>query len=171
MSCASQQRQPSDSDSSDFDLDFTPDEEELLNDLFAKANAENARFASSATQPPTSIPAPIPAVARTEFEDLDYLQPATLAALVADIEDSIDEPPRLRVPKVLGREQPRSPWRQAAQRPWVEGGQTRGWKSSQDAGNGPRTSGSFFLSISICESCGLGLMLSSEAISRASRLN
>lgn len=112
-------------DSSDYGSDFTPDEEELLNDLLSKA------VASPATADANSI-----AVAKQQ--DLESLQPAVLAALVADVEDGIEGPPSVRLPKVLGREKPRSPWRQASQRPWFGPGASSGaaaGRASQDADN------------------------------------
>lgn len=143
MSC-SLQRNLDEPDSSDYGSDFTPDEEGLVNELLAKADAENARLASPAHVSSSTPRAP---VAQAEYEDLDSLQPATLAALVADIEDGIHDPPALRLPKVLGREKPRSPWRQTSQRSWLEGasvGRRRGWASSQGSRNDAPSIGTRF---------------------------
>jgi exonuclease V len=123
MSCPPQLSRPEVSDSSDYGSDFTPDEEQLLKDLVTKAAAEHATDRRDAT--PLSTPTPnhiaedaiaTPVAAR--LADLDSIQPATLAALVADIEDAVTNSPGVRVPKVLGREKPDSPWRRSSQRPW-----------------------------------------------------
>ncbi|KAJ5247444.1 hypothetical protein N7468_002427 [Penicillium chermesinum] len=121
MSCKLR-RKSLDSDSSEYGSDFTPDEQAQLNELLAKADAENARAAAPVSTPATPV----------AFEDLELLQPVTLSALVADIEDGIDGPPSLRLPKVLGRDSPKSPWRQA-QRPTVERVTGRRW-AGQGAG-------------------------------------
>lgn len=106
-----------DTDSSDYGSDFTPDEEALLNELLSQAVAQDATVASPTSAghdiPPTPTPAREDASAAA---DLDSLQPAVLDALVADIEDGVEDLPGVRLPKVLGREKPRSPWRQASRR-------------------------------------------------------
>lgn len=129
MSCSPQVPRPEDSDSSDYGSDFTADEEELLNELLVKASAEHAPADAGATPIPSpSLPSnhpvaskntPTNAVAEPDPNDLESLQPAVLAALVADIEDGIEDPPSVRLPKVLGREKPRSPWRQPGQNSWL----------------------------------------------------
>jgi hypothetical protein len=121
-------------DESDYGSDFTPDEEDLLNHLLNKAVAEhatdaNATFISTPTW--ISTPAPnehITAPKSSELVDLESLQPEALAAFVADIEDGIG-PASVRSPKVLGREGPRSPWRQSQPRP----GQAVRWGASANA--------------------------------------
>ncbi|KAJ5615297.1 hypothetical protein N7537_000411 [Penicillium hordei] len=121
-------------DESDYGSDFTPDEEDLLNHLLNKAVAEhatdaNATFISTPTW--ISTPAPnehITAPNSSELVDLESLQPEALAAFVADIEDGIG-PASVRSPKVLGREGPRSPWRQSQPRP----GQAVRWGASANA--------------------------------------
>lgn len=123
MSCPPQLSRPEVSDSSDYGSDFTPDEEELLNELVTKAVAEHATVQRDATpaSTPTSNHTPedtITTPVAATLEDLDSLQPATIAALVADIEDAVTNAPGVRLPKVLGREKPGSPWRRSSQRPW-----------------------------------------------------
>ncbi|KAJ5954170.1 hypothetical protein N7501_008449 [Penicillium viridicatum] len=109
-------------DESDYGSDFTPEEEDLLNHLLNKAVAEHATDTDATSiSTPTWISTPTPIEHITtpkspELIDLESLQPEALAALVADIEDGI-EPARVRSPKVLGREGPRSPWRQSQSRP------------------------------------------------------
>ncbi|KAJ5879699.1 hypothetical protein N7455_003164 [Penicillium solitum] len=136
-------------DESDYGSDFTPDEADLLNELLNKAVAEHATdpdatFISTPTW--ISTPTPIEHITSPkspELVDLESLQPEPLAALVADIEDGI-EPARVRSPKVLGREGPRSPWRQSQPRPgqavrWSASASARG-RSSPRAGNSDRYS-------------------------------
>jgi exonuclease V len=125
MSCPPQLPRPEVSDFSDYGSDFTPDEEQLLNDLVTKAAAEHATVQRDAT--PVSTPTPnqnqnvegaIITPVAAKLADLDSLQPASLAALVADIEDAVTNSPGVRLPKVLGQEKPGSPWRHSSQRPW-----------------------------------------------------
>lgn len=112
-----------DSDSSDYGSDFTPDDEEVLNELLSKAVAQHATVATPTSPSPSAahdIPAtPTPALEDASASvpvDLESLQPAVLDALVADIEDAVEDVPGVRFPKVLGREKPHSPWRQASRR-------------------------------------------------------
>ncbi|KAJ5291191.1 hypothetical protein N7478_000442 [Penicillium angulare] len=146
-----------DPDTSDYGSDFTPDEEELLNDLFTKAVAERGPAESDATpvssQTNTLTPAatpratPIPAIARipiasVELPDTNSSQAPVFASFVADIEDGIAEPPSTRLPKVLGREKLRSPWRGPSQQPWKEIGSARtglAFGTNQGANNSPAT--------------------------------
>ncbi|KAF7517365.1 hypothetical protein PCG10_001282 [Penicillium crustosum] len=143
MSC------PERNEESDYGSDFTPDEEDLLNDLLNKAVAEHATDPDAtfiSTPIWISTPTPIEHITSPkspDLVDLETLQPEALAALVADIEDGI-EPARVRSPKVLGREGPRSPWRQSQPRPgqavrWGAGASSAG-KSSPRAGNSNRYS-------------------------------
>lgn len=126
MSCSSQPPRPESPDSSDYGSDFTPDEEAVLNELLIEAVAAHTAINSDAgpTQTSTSdiTAAPVTVHANTAVTsdpgDLASLPPAALDALVADIEDVIEDPPGVRLPKVLGREKPRSLWRQASQRPF-----------------------------------------------------
>ncbi|KAJ5578371.1 uncharacterized protein N7459_007335 [Penicillium hispanicum] len=147
MPCSPQRPQPEDPDSSDYGSDFTPEEEAVLNELLTKAVAEHATAEPDATPIQTLTPNLIASpglvransVATPELEDLASLQPAAFEALVADIEDGIEEPPGVRLPKVLGREKPRSPWRQASQRPWSGAGTVySAGRSSQGANNSDR---------------------------------
>lgn len=108
---------------SNYGSDFNTDEEELLDDLL-KAVAEHATV-QHATPIRTPIPtststAPKQTSTRSEIPDPDLasLHPTAIAALVADIEDGAGfaEPGTgARLPKVLGREGPRSPWRSGQQ--------------------------------------------------------
>ncbi|KAJ5774846.1 Major facilitator superfamily domain general substrate transporter [Penicillium paradoxum] len=128
-----------DLDSSDYGSDFTPDEEDLLNNLLSKAVAEHATDAATSTPTWTSTPTPIERITAPkspELAELESLQPTVLAALVADIEDGI-EPPVVRLPKVLGREGPLSPWRQSQPRPGpaVRWNPSAMGRSSPHAGN------------------------------------
>ncbi|OGE54902.1 hypothetical protein PENARI_c005G08229 [Penicillium arizonense] len=108
---------------SNYGSDFNTDEEELLDDLL-KAVAEHATV-----QPATPIPTPIPTSTSTAPEqtstrseipdpDLESLHPTVIEALLVDIEDGAGfaEPGTgTRLPKVLGREASRSPWRSGQQ--------------------------------------------------------
>ncbi|KAJ5917353.1 hypothetical protein N7466_010907 [Penicillium verhagenii] len=126
MSCLSKLKQREDSDS-DYGSDFTPDEEDILNQLLTKAVAEHAPAESDAT--PTSSFAtprltPGPTIATTQSNYIATTrfgspQPAVVATSVTDIEDAIVQSPGGRLPKVLGREKPGSPWR-SSQRPWED---------------------------------------------------
>ncbi|KAJ5161695.1 hypothetical protein N7492_007087 [Penicillium capsulatum] len=128
MSCPSQ-LQPEDSDSSDYGSDFSPEEEVLLNELVTKASTAHAPAHATQISTPASTThlvastnSPSVAAATPEPVDLESLQPTVLEALVADIEDGIEDPPSIRLPKVLGREKPGSPWKQPAKRPWLPAG-------------------------------------------------
>lgn len=143
MSCLPQLTRAETSDSSDYGSDFTPDEEELLNGLLCKAVAEHATA--------TTTPASTAAVETIEHADtiaatdLESLQPAVIDALVADIEDASS----VRLSKVLGREKPRSPWRQASRRsPFGPGAQAGAgaWRASPGTGNRSSPSGMSVLS-------------------------
>ncbi|KAJ5359505.1 uncharacterized protein N7496_011918 [Penicillium cataractarum] len=140
MSCPPQISRPEVSDSSDYGSDFTPDEEELLNELVTTAAAEHATVQRDAT--PVSTPTPnhisedtITTPVAATLEDLDSLQPATIAALVADIEDAVTNAPGVRLPKVLGREKPGSPWRRSSQRLWPGPTSPRSPMASQGSNN------------------------------------
>ncbi|GAQ10564.1 exonuclease V [Aspergillus lentulus] len=87
-------------DSSDYGSDFTPDEEELLNDLLAKVATEHATAQASATATATAT--------ATTTTTSKTVQVAVTA--VADIEDYAESPASQRVPKVLGREKPGFLW-------------------------------------------------------------
>lgn len=148
MSCSPQLPRPEQSDSSDYGSDFSPEEDELLNELLAKAVAEKATIHPNATPTSTSTPIPTAApitqntnrVPLSDPTDIETLQPATLAALVADIEDGIEDAPGVRLPKVLGREKPRSPWRQSSQRSWMGSQTARGLADRTSPGPNNRPS-------------------------------
>ncbi|KAF7717495.1 Uncharacterized protein PECH_007951 [Penicillium ucsense] len=126
MSCPPQQRPSDESEWSDYGSDFTPDEDQLLSDLVLKAVADHAtqrdneRAATPPPPPPsTGILSEVPATPlAAALDDLDNIQPTTIAAVAADIEDAITSP-GVRLPKVLGREKPGSPWRRSSQQPWL----------------------------------------------------
>jgi exonuclease V len=106
-------------DSSDYGSDFTPDEEELLNDLLAKVATGHATVeASSATAAATATATATTTTASKTVQ-------ATVTA-VADIEDYAETPASQRVPKVLGREKPGFLWQKR-----------KAWQVSTSAGAGP----------------------------------
>ncbi|EED21471.1 conserved hypothetical protein [Talaromyces stipitatus ATCC 10500] len=90
-----------DDNSSDYGCEFTPDEEELLNDLLARVAAP----AILTTNPPTTTTEETPSEIPQEFikEVLDDLQPLSDPLIVSDIED-YEVPHAARFPRVLGRE-------------------------------------------------------------------
>lgn len=136
MSCPPQVPQPEDPDSSDYGSDFTPDEEELLNELLSKAVAEHATVATPISTPTPTVPTIEDAltISTPEPTDTEFLQPNIIAALVADIEDGVEDPYGVRVPKILGRDSPRSPWKQSSRRPWTRHtSNVMAGRSSQDA--------------------------------------
>lgn len=115
MSCTPQPPRAETPDSSDYCSDFTPDEEQSLNELLAKAVAQHATVATPISTGDITPARATPAIEHANIvaaADLESLQPAVLDALVVDIED-VEDLPGVRVPKVLGREAPRSPWRRS----------------------------------------------------------
>lgn len=138
MSCPPQPSPgPEEFDCSDYGSDFTPDEEELLNELFAKAIAEHA----SQTPP---APTTLESTYTTPAAELADLQPAVLEELVADIEDGVEDLPAVRLPRVLGREK-RPPWRHSSQQT-QRSGPAPGWstvagRACQGAGIGDASFG------------------------------
>jgi exonuclease V len=138
-----------DDNSSDYGSDFTPDEEDLLNELLAKAaatqadavvdtaqNASREHFHRPATTTTTTT-----AVGELVVEEEEELQNFQQAALViADIED-YEDPRAARVPKVLGREK----WspRKARQVMWSWRSGVRG--SGQEQGNVGAAGGMFVI--------------------------
>lgn len=96
MSCNDTQIQIGDDhSSSDYGSDFTPDEEELLNELLARVATAQQPTATTttATKPPNTPPA----------SALTDLQPAQEPLVVPDIEDyALPQP--TRAPRVFGRE-------------------------------------------------------------------
>lgn len=156
MSCPPQGPQPENSDSSEYGSDFTPDEEELLSELLAKAVAEHATVATPTSISNSTVPVIEDAltVSTPEPTDIEPLQPAILAALVADIEDGVEDPRGVRVPKVLGRESPRSPWKQSSERPWTRSTfNVMAGRSSQEAINRNNPSGMSVLKFSHRQLC------------------
>ncbi|KAJ5167127.1 uncharacterized protein N7482_005908 [Penicillium canariense] len=130
MSCSPQIPRPDEPGSSDYGSDFTPDEEQVLNDLLTKAAAKHATVQRVATPLSFATPNDIGDDANTtlvaaKLADLDSLQPAVLDARVTDIEDGLQDPPGVRLPKVLGREKPRSPGRQSIEHPGSTEGRER----------------------------------------------
>jgi exonuclease V len=108
---------------SNYGSDFNTDEEELLDDLF-KTVTEHATVQPATPIPTLNSPSTAPertsTRSNTPDQDLAPLYPAAIAALVADIEDGVTQPgtaPGARLPKVLGREGPRSPWRSSQGQP------------------------------------------------------
>jgi exonuclease V len=159
MSCPLQ-AQPEDSDSSGYGSDFTPDEEELLNELLSKAVAEHATVATPTSTPNHPVPVIEDALTVTTPEpaDIESLPPAVLAVLVADIEDGVEDPRGVRLPKVLGRESPRSPWQQWSQRPWTRSTSAVAGRSGQDAVNRNSPLGMSFLCFLCCLGHGVGVL-------------
>jgi exonuclease V len=136
MPCPPQVPQPEESDSSDYGSNFTPDEEELLNELLSKAVAEHATVAAPISTPTPTVPTIEDAltISTPEPTDTEFLQPNIVAALVADIEDGVEDPYGVRVPKKLGRDSPRSPWKQSSQRLWTKStSNVMAGRSSQEA--------------------------------------
>ncbi|CRG89552.1 Exonuclease V, mitochondrial [Talaromyces islandicus] len=88
-------------DSSDYGSDFSPDEEELLNELLARADHQQTQPAS-----PPGQTAPL-----ETGQQLSDLKPLQEPLLVTDIEDN-EIPRSARIPKVLGR----GAWSPAAKR-------------------------------------------------------
>ena len=125
MSCSPQPPRPESPDSSDYGSDFTPDEEAVLNELLTKAVAAHAAVDPDATSNRSltlnvneaAVIARRNTSVTLDLDNVASLQPAALDALVADIEDIIEDTPSLRLPKVLGREKFHSLWRQGHQRP------------------------------------------------------
>ena len=92
-----------DDDSSDYGSDFTPDEEELLNELLERvaATEHGATAETSSTPPP---PPPSDEQQQSLPDAVHDLQPLPQQPLlVTDIED-YEVPHSVRFPRVLGRE-------------------------------------------------------------------
>lgn len=108
-------------DSSDYGSEFTPDEEELLNELLACVVAPNHQT-STATTATTTAEETTTTTATTESQQqfltevlLDDLQPLSDPLIISDIED-YEVPHSARVPKVLGR----AAWSPATKRVWQQ---------------------------------------------------
>ncbi|KAJ5553795.1 hypothetical protein N7513_003754 [Penicillium frequentans] len=125
MSCPPQNPLPEDSDS-DYGSDFTPDEEDFLNQLLIRAVSERAPAESGATPTspsttPRHTPGPTIATIANDYiepADLRHLEPPVIATLVTDIEDGIAKFPVARA-KVLGKKKPQSLWT-PSKRPWED---------------------------------------------------
>jgi exonuclease V len=132
MSCHEAQTEASrhalDHDSSDYGSDFTVDEEELLNELLARAVATEQTTTTTATAI-EDLATPPPQAAIVIAEDLSDLKPLQEPLLVTDIED-YEIPHAVRVPKVLGREA----WSPTNKRVWQPSSQQQ-HLSSPVAGN------------------------------------
>lgn len=134
-----------DDGSSDYGSDFTPDEEELLNELLAKAAATHQRAATAQSSSQdqfhvsaiTTAKATVTAVeAEVPEQDLQSLQPNLV---IGDIED-YEDPRTPRVPKILGREKWSPRKTQQALWPWRP-------VSSQDKSNFGSARGMFALQL------------------------
>lgn len=101
---------PFNDNSSDYGPDFTPDEEELVNDLLAKAATEHS--------PTAETPASSPHKSVRNIED---------------IEDYGDRSPA-RSPKVRGREKPGSPYKRRTTWQAFSPRSSQGTRSSQTPG-------------------------------------
>lgn len=111
-------------DSSDYGSDFLPDEEELLNELFARvdAAAPDQRVPTIETTTPSTITTNTTQTTESAQlsqrlflrEALHELQPLADPLIVADIED-YEVPHSVRIPRVLGRA-----WSPASQRDWQQ---------------------------------------------------
>lgn len=107
-------------DSSDYGSEFTPDEEELLNELLARVVASEPQTSTVAA---TTTAEEIAATTTTSESQqqllaeilLDDLQPLSDPLIISDIED-YEVPHSARVPRVLGREK----WSPAAKRVWQQ---------------------------------------------------
>lgn len=156
MSCSQQQPapdHPEDLDSSDYGSDFSPDEEAVLDVLNADAVAEYAALGQGTASSPLNRYTPAAIVTETAIgtatrietntsrPELFDRQPGAQEALIADIEDGLqdEDPPALRLPRVLGREMPRSPWRQSSQQ--LREGPAPGWSPLARAGRAGQGTG------------------------------
>lgn len=92
-------------DSSDYGSDFTPDEEELLNELLARVVATTEEVTPTTSSPAQQQPQQI---IKESSHDIQPL-------VVTDIED-YEIPHSVRFPRVLGREA----WSPAAKRVWKQ---------------------------------------------------
>ncbi|KAE8375184.1 exonuclease V a 5' deoxyribonuclease-domain-containing protein [Aspergillus bertholletiae] len=79
--------------SSNYGSDFTPDEEEVLNELLAQAASDHATLHATPSRSPPQPSTTAPAAKGTNHA-------------VSDIEDCHVAPPSPRTPKVLGRQKP-----------------------------------------------------------------
>jgi exonuclease V len=106
-------------DSSDYGSEFTPDEEELLNELLARVVAPGRQIpattiTTTAEETTTTTTSESQQQLLTELL-LDDLQPLSDPLIVSDIED-YEVPHSARVPRVLGREA----WSPPTKRVWQQ---------------------------------------------------
>uniref|UniRef100_A0A093VDY6 Putative exonuclease V, mitochondrial n=1 Tax=Talaromyces marneffei PM1 TaxID=1077442 RepID=A0A093VDY6_TALMA len=117
-------RQPNDfedDDSSDYGSEFTPDEEELLNELLARVVAPERQISTTTTAAEETTTTSESQQQELAKLLLDDLQPLSDPLIVSDIED-YEVPHSARVPRVLGREA----WSPATKRVWQQRQQTSG---------------------------------------------
>lgn len=118
-------------DSSDYGSEFTPDEEELLNELLTRV-APDRQIPTTTTALATTTTTTSEPQQQSLTEVLLYdLQPLSDPLIISDIED-YEVPHSARVPRVLGREA----WSPATKRVWQQkqqqtGGTVRKLWSSQ----------------------------------------
>lgn len=119
-------------DSSDYGSDFTPEEEELLNELLAHVATQHAAATRSATA----------TIVESAADSQEQKVQPTL--LVGDIEDYEEHPKSPRTPKKLGREKCIPPWARGTQQNrtaplhWIPG------VASQVAGDPRAATGTVF---------------------------
>lgn len=106
-----------DDDSSDYGSEFTPDEEELLNELLARVAAAPEITTTTTTTDTITTTEETTSETQEQFlkEVLDDLQPLSDPLIVSDIED-YEVPHSARFPRVLGREA----WSPARKRVWPQ---------------------------------------------------
>lgn len=113
--------QQSTPDDSDYGSDFTPEQEALVNELFAKIATESASVAPT-TPPPPPLPQPPSQLPRNTATEVAAAIPTATQDTVGaqDIEDYYAPHSSPRVPRVLGREKPGTSWQlyKTAGGPW-----------------------------------------------------
>ncbi|KAJ5901845.1 hypothetical protein N7495_002373 [Penicillium taxi] len=109
---------PDESYSSDYS-DFATDEEELLTELLTQVSKRAIESGSLPTTLTRQISSQENTSTSIELTDIESPRPSVLTAHIVDIEDGIEGTPSSRLPKVLGREKPRSLWRQSSQHSWL----------------------------------------------------
>ncbi|KAI7973644.1 hypothetical protein EIK77_004250 [Talaromyces pinophilus] len=107
-------------DSSDYGSEFTPDEEELLNELLARVVTPDHQTSTITTATTTAEETSTTTTSESQQQLLtevllDDLQPLSDPLIISDIED-YEVPHSARVPKVLGREA----WSPATKRVWQQ---------------------------------------------------
>jgi exonuclease V len=106
-------------DSSDYGSEFTPDEEELLNELLARVAPER-QIPTTTTTTATALATTTTTTSEPQQQSLTEvllhdLQPLSDPLIISDIED-YEVPHSARVPRVLGREA----WSPATNRVWQQ---------------------------------------------------